>query len=235
MSQPELNKSEYRVEACKFHVVKPWIMHKHYAKRCPSVSFAFGLYRKNENNLLGICTFGNAIPMQMRRGVCGIDYSDFVYELNRVCLEEGMPKNTASFLVSKSLRLLPRPKIIVSYSDMAQSHHGYIYQACNFIYTGKAHTQKDVKIRGREHLHSRTIMDEFGRVRNRVKLLKEKYGDDFYYEQRPVKHRYVYFCGENDWVERAKSCLKYSKTEYPKGDNKRYVMDRIPEFCLNNE
>ena len=78
-------------------------------------------------------------------------------------------------------------------------------------------------------------MDEFGRVKNRVKLLKDKYGDDLYYEQRPVKHRYVYFCGDNNWIEKAKSCLKYSKTEYPKGDNKRYAMDRIPEFCLNNE
>ena len=38
--------------------------------------------------------------------------------------------------VSKCLKLLPRPMIIVSYSDTRQGHNGYIYQATNWIYTG---------------------------------------------------------------------------------------------------
>jgi hypothetical protein len=158
----------------------------------------------------------------MRRGVCGEQFQDIVYELNRLCLNEPHPKNTASFFVSRCLKLLPAPKIVISYSDMAQGHHGYVYQACNFIYTGISHIQKDVKIRGLEHKHSRTIMDEFSYTKNRVKLLKEKYGSDLYYETRPPKHRYVYFVGNKKQKNEMWKCLRYKICEYPKGENKRY-------------
>jgi hypothetical protein len=33
----------------------PWILQKHYAKRLPSISYAFGLYENND--LVGIVTY----------------------------------------------------------------------------------------------------------------------------------------------------------------------------------
>lgn len=216
-----MNKVDWVVKPIPNDYTKEWMLKKHYAHRRPSVSFAYGLFDKS-SLLQGICTFGNAIPMQMKRGVCGIEYQDIVYELNRLCLNEPLPKNCASFLVSQSLKQLPKPKIIVSYSDMAQFHHGYIYQATNFIYVGISHIQMDVKIRGKEHLHSRTIMDEFAFTKNRVKLLKEKYGDNLYYEQRPPKHKYIYFVGNRKQIRGMRKNLKYQILPYPKGNNKRY-------------
>ena len=38
---------------------------------------------------------------------------------------------------------LPPPAIVISYSDSGVSHHGYIYQASNFIYTGTTGAKKE--------------------------------------------------------------------------------------------
>lgn len=203
-----------------------WFLKKHYARRKPCISYAYGLF--NNNSLVGVCSYGNALTAQLTRGICGEEYKRNVFELNRLCIEDGLPKNTASYFVSRTLKLLPGNKIIVSYSDMAQGHHGYIYQACNFIYTGVSHQQMDWKIRGKEHLHSRTIMDEFPYQKDRIKRLKEKYGDLMYQELRPPKHRYIYFVGDKKWIKKARGALLYQICPYPKGDNYRYDSSYSP-------
>ena len=111
----------------------PWIMQKHYAKRLPSISYAFGLYENNE--LIGVVTYGIPASNNLCEGICGKDYKEFVIELNRLCLLNN-DKNQSSFLVGNSIKMLPKPKIIVSYADTAQGHVGYVYQATNFLFTG---------------------------------------------------------------------------------------------------
>ena len=51
-------------------------------------------------------------------------------------------------LVGRSLRLLPKPSVVVSYADTAQGHVGYVYQAANFIYTGLSAKRTDWKKTG---------------------------------------------------------------------------------------
>jgi hypothetical protein len=223
----KFDKKQYKVLEIPEMDTRPWVLKKHYARRRPSISYAFGLFR--DNILVGVATFGNAIPMQMKWGICGKQFGDIVYELNRVVLNDDLPKNSASFLISRCLKMIGNPKIIVSYSDMAVNHHGYIYQACNFIYTGISHRQMDVKIRGKEHLHSRTIMDEFAFTPDRVRLLKEKYGDDLYYQMRPPKHRYVFFVGNKTEKKLLRKSLLYEQFDYPKGTNKKYDSSFTPE------
>lgn len=58
-----------------------------------------------------------------------------VLELNRLWVDDRLPRNTESWFVARSLRLLP-PRIIVSYADLAQGHSGYVYRALNFDYAG---------------------------------------------------------------------------------------------------
>lgn len=93
--------------------------------------------------------------------------------------------------------------IVVSYSDMAMNHHGYIYQACNFIYTGctKERTDKYVPNGG----HSRHYR-------------KDENAE--YRVLRSAKHRYVYFCTNNKNLKlKWESELRYPIQPYPKGDN----------------
>tara|TARA_R100000951_G_scaffold16046_1_gene12658 strand:+ start:329 stop:1009 length:681 start_codon:yes stop_codon:yes gene_type:complete len=210
---------------------KEWLLKKHYLKRLPSISYAFGLY---ENKLLvGVCTFGNAVPMQMKKSICGEKYMHLVYELNRLCTNDNLPKNSNSYFVSKCFSMLPKPLIIVSYADKSVGHNGYIYQACNFIYTGKSHTQKDWVLKGFENKHSRTLMDEFAFTKDRIQKLKEKYGDKLYQVQRQPKHRYVYFLGSKTQKKMFNKSANFTKQQYPKGKNKKYDASYNPNIQLS--
>ena len=211
---------KFEVKKIKNEETKEWLLYKHYLKRMTSISYAFGLF--DNNILVGVCTFGNAIPLQMKKSICGDQYMDIVYELNRLCLNEDLPKNTASFFVSSCIKKLPKPTIVVSYADKSIGHTGYVYQACNFYFTGESHTQKDWVLRGSEHLHSRTLMDEFAFEENRVQKLKDKYGDRLYQIERPPKNRYVLFWGTKKQKNQLKKATLFEEKPYPKDINTRY-------------
>ena len=209
--------SGVKVLPIQSYEAEPWLLKKHYAKRFPPISFAFGLYE--ETVLVGVCTYGMPSSATLREGIAGAENAKFVLELNRLCIESNN-KNAASFLVGRSLRLLPKPSIIVSYADTAQNHVGYVYQACNFIYTGLSAKRTDWKIKGMEHLHSQTIVDMSKNIDgSRVEFMREKFGDDFYLLERSRKHRYIYVTGKNKTLVNA---IKYTQQPYPKGESKRY-------------
>jgi hypothetical protein len=191
-----------------------WLIQKHYAKRIPSISYAFGLFVNND--LIGVVTYGMPASPNLCIGICGKDHSEKVLELNRLCLMQN-EKNQSSFLVSNSIKLLPKPTIVVSYADTEQGHVGYVYQATNFIYTGLSAIRTDWTIKGMEHKHSRHIGEGLD-----LEQLKEKYKDDFYYKPRSRKHRYIYFHGTKNDKKVLLSKFLYKSEPYPKGDSKKY-------------
>lgn len=187
----------------------PFLLNIHYAKRIPSISYCFGLFYKEE--IVGIVSYGTPPSSALRVGVAGKENSQNVLELNRLCLKNNL-KNEASFLVSKSLKMLPKNKIIVSYADISQGHVGYVYQACNFKYYGLSAKRTDWKVRGMEHLHGQTIADISRGEKNRAEYMREKFGDNFYLKERPRKHRYIYITGKKPNY----SIIKYKQGNYPK-------------------
>jgi hypothetical protein len=190
-----------------------FILNIHYAKRWPSISHAFGLFKEGE--LVGIVTYGTPPSSTLRMGVAGKDNISKVLELNRLCLKDNQ-YNEASFLVSKSLKMLPKPSIVVSFADISQQHIGYVYQACNFTYHGLSAKRTDWKVKGMEHKHGHTIADEFRGVENRAEAMRQKYGDDFYLQPRPRKHRYIYIVGSKKDKKRLYQQIKYATLAYPK-------------------
>lgn len=190
-----------------------YILNIHYAKRWPSISFAYGLYI--EGVLCGVVTYGTPPSSTLRKGVAGEEFSGSVLELNRLCLKYNR-KNEASFLVGNSLKLLPKQRIVVSFADTNQNHKGYVYQATNFIYCGLSAKRTDWKVKGKEHLHGQTVADEFRGVPNRAQAMREKYGDDFYLAPRPRKHRYIYIVGNKKFKKKVLANLKYKTYDYPK-------------------
>jgi hypothetical protein len=196
--------------------VEPWLLEKHYAKRMPSISYAFGLYE--DDVLVGVCTYGTPSSTHLRNGIAGEENSEYVLELSRLCIES-KNKNAASILVGRSLQMLPKPSIVVSYADTEQNHVGYVYQACNFIYTGLSIKKKDWAVKGMEHLHGQTIADISRGQEKRLDFMKEKFGDDFYMKERARKHRYIFVTGKN---KKLKAAIRYPSEPYPKGESKRY-------------
>jgi hypothetical protein len=60
--------------------------------------------------------------------------------------------------------------------------------------------------------------------------MREKYGDDFYLEDRPRKHRYVYACGSRKQRAAMLAALRYTVEPYPKGESRRYNADAAIEL-----
>ena len=206
------------VSQIKSFEAAPWLLEKHYAGRIPPISFAFGAYDKG--NLIGVVTYGIPASATLRAGICGSRWSQSVIELNRLVCENH--PNIASQLVGRSLQMLPKPSIVVSYADTEQGHIGYVYQACNFIYTGLSAKRTNWKIKGLEHLHGQTIADMSKGQKDRANWMRQKFGDDFYLEDRSRKHRYIFFVGSR--MDKKNMCkdLAYQTAPYPKGESRRY-------------
>lgn len=191
----------------------PFLLDIHYAHRLPSISYSYGLFENKK--LVGVCTYGSPPSPSLRRGLAGDRYKNIVMELNRLCLLNNK-KYEASILVSKSLKMLPKPLIIISFADTNQNHLGVVYQATSFLYCGLSAIRSDLKIKGMEKLHSISIMDKYRGVPHRCKRIKEDFGDRVYYEKRPRKHRYVKLLGSKKQRKLMVKALKYKLEPYPK-------------------
>lgn len=211
---------KYKVTSIGTSECKEWLLKKHYLKRMTSFTYSFGLF--DDGKLVGVCTFGNAIPMQMKKSICGEKHMDLVYELNRLVTNDNLDKNANSFFISQCFKKLPKPLIVVSYADKSVGHNGYIYQATNFYFTGESHTQKDWKLKGKEDKHTRTLFDEFAFEEDKLEKLKAKYGNDLYQVERPPKNRYVMFLGSKTQKKKFFKDKLFDIKPYPKGNNTRY-------------
>ena len=185
---------------------REFLLPLHYSGRTPSISHAFGWYIKER--LVAVCTFGKPASNTLCFGVCGEEHSHQVFELNRLCRVDDLEEQLSSFVSACLRRLRGDHLIIVSYSDTEMKHHGYIYQACNFIYTGVTKERTDKYTEGNKH--SRHYKEE-----NQTGLRKV----------RSAKHRYIFFCTHNarekkEWMSK----LKYPVLPYPKGDNENYIL-----------
>lgn len=209
---------EYTIKKITYEETKDMILNMHYAKRMPSISFAFGLYKQDKQ--LGIVTYGKPASPFLMRGVLGEEFSSKVYELNRLVLIEGLPRNTASYFVSKTLKLLSSNDLcIVSYSDTGMHHNGYIYQALNFKFTGttKARTDKYTP-KGKHSRHYDSTLDSHLRV------------------YRTPKNRYVYFACNKRTKKIYEQALKYPILPFPKGENRNYTLGtEQPRIVFNSK
>ena len=187
-----------RIMPIKTSETSEWLLKKHYAKRLPSISWAYGLYE--DSVLMGVVTYGKPASPSLCDGICGKEYSHYVYELNRLVVGS-LAKNASSILVGRSLNLLPKPLVIVSYADTGQGHVGYIYQATNWLYTGKTVERTDIWT----DTHSRHYTK--GETRRKF---------------RSAKHRYVQFIGDRRFKKKMAKALNYKVCPYPKGESKRY-------------
>lgn len=180
-----MSKVELRVDWCDYKAAKFAVMNWHYSKRMPMPPLiTLGVW---ENSLfVGSVIFargntpslGSPYDLQMMQ-VC---------ELVRIALRQH--QSPVSEIGSKCIRLLklqnPGLKLIVSFADPAEGHHGGIYQAMNWVYCGKSAPDKQYYFDGRWQ-HSREIRGGAFGQRRKIKD----------YSGLPTrvaegKHRYIY-------------------------------------------
>jgi len=204
-------KDKYKVQSIKAELVKEWFLKKHYAHRVPSISFCFSLLDEN-NIIVGVCSFG--VPPNYVEMRAWEPYE--LLELNRLVTNDNLERNATSYFVSKCLSMLPKPKVIISYADLQKGHHGYIYQATNWIYTGiggignKIYIMKDGSERHQRHENKidPELIDKI--------------------ETTTGKARYYYFVADKRTKRKLNAKLRYKKLPYPKGDNKKYDASYSP-------
>jgi len=136
----KFNLSLFQVKEITQEEIKPWLLEKHYAKILPSsIRYRFGLFYNEK--IYGVCCFAtgarafnnSSLFFDIRK----CKYIIPIIELARLVVLDNLPKNVLSRFVSLCLkRIKENPCCIVSYADSNMTHHGYIYQATNWIYTG---------------------------------------------------------------------------------------------------
>lgn len=206
--EQESNGVDRYVRRVAYDEVKPFLLGIHYARRMPNITDAFGLFLGGA--LIGVVTFGVPASRPLCIGIAGVENEKNVLELNRLCLlPEHNGNNNASFLISRALKQLPNKTFVVSYADTAWTHIGYIYQACNFLYTGLSAKRNDTY--QPNGLHPRAY---------------DKNNHSDLMQSRSQKHRYIYLVGNKSTRRIMLRELRYPIIkEYPKGTEKRYNVD----------
>ena len=203
-----------KVEQIPTKEAKPWILKKHYAHRMPCVQYSFGLFV--DQALRGVVAYGPTCrALNKGYSAFGEEKEINSFELVRLCIEHEN-KNAASFLVGNSLKMLPRPSLVVSYADANVGHVGYVYQSTNWLYCGvTSKRRKFLDVNGKD-VHERTLVSRYGTSSSGV------IPKDITIEEQEGKHKYIYICGNKSDKKKLLSCLLYPTFPYPKGESKRY-------------
>ena len=120
---------------------------------------------------------------------------DKCLELRRLVCIDDTPKNTESYFIGQTFKLLRKTtdkEVIVSFADQHHGHTGVIYKATNFDYLGETGKGRILMVDGKE-MHSRSLnqLDRpYGRELNR----RYKAGDEnIFWKNTEPKHIYVYY------------------------------------------
>jgi|TARA_B100001094_G_scaffold262060_1_gene263089 hypothetical protein len=120
---------------------------------------------------------------------------DKCLELRRLVCIDDTPKNTESYFIGKTFKLLKQTtdkEVIVSFADQHHGHTGVIYKATNFDYLGETKPGRILMVDGKE-MHSRSLnqLDRpYGRELNR----RYKAGDEnIFWKNTKPKHIYTYY------------------------------------------
>ena len=115
------------------------IRNNHYSHTIVNNSYAYyGLFYKDV--LVGASSWGYALNPSSGKNIIPETANDEYMELNRLWVDDCMPRNTESQYISGCIKLIKHhyPKVgwIQSFADERCGGKGVMYQACNFVYVG---------------------------------------------------------------------------------------------------
>jgi hypothetical protein len=202
------------VEPLSKAVCESFVPTKHYSRRASIFWRGFGLIENGR--VEGVVVYGQPSPPIQKHAFSDRDFR--LYELSRLVIQT-TSKNSASFLVGNSLRMLePQPCAVVSYADMEQGHCGYVYQATNWLFTGATKSHDKAYVVNGKRVHPMTLRDQG--ITNPTAWAKE---NGIAMVPPEPKNRYFYLVGNRKQKAAMRSKLNYPVIpEYPKCEPKRY-------------
>lgn len=130
---------EIELKVIPASIANSFVKAHHYSgKVVPNSNLHFGAFL--DGKLHGVMSYGPSLCKANMLGIVeGTKWNEFL-ELNRMAFDDYLPRNSESYCIGKSLRLIkkhaPQIKWVVSFADGCQCGDGTIYRASNFILTG---------------------------------------------------------------------------------------------------
>lgn len=180
---------ELTVGKCTYEAAHYAVTHWHYSRVLP-VGKLVRVGAWERGRYIGCVLFGRGATPNLGRPY-GMTQTECC-ELVRVALDRH--DAPVSQIVAAALRELRRTnpglRLVVSFADPAQGHHGGIYQAGNWIYTGPAEAGKRFfRIHGKL-VHPRSVGAAGGR--QTIEWVRTHMDPNAEHVAVPDKHRYVY-------------------------------------------
>lgn len=129
---------EIELKVIPAKIANDFIKKHHYSgKVVPNSTLHFGAFL--DGKLHGVMGYGASINKKGTMNLVeGTGWNEFI-ELNRMAFDEYLPRNSESYCIAKSIKLIkknaPQIKWIISFADGTQCGDGTIYRASNFVLT----------------------------------------------------------------------------------------------------
>lgn len=197
-------KCDWATHAAALYAVRHW----HYSRRMPRCkTVKVGVWE--DGKFIGVVIFSRGATPQLGKPY-GLKQTELC-ELTRIALTTHA--TPVSRIVRFAIKLLqsqsPGLRLIVSFADPDRGHHGGVYQAGNWIYTG-ARATHCYKIHGKL-VHSRTIHITYGSGSQKMSWLRSNVDPHAERVIQTAKHRYLMPLDEAMRVRAQSLALPYPK------------------------
>ena len=130
---------EIDIRVIPYSIATPFVKEHHYSGTVVNNSQVhFGAFL--DDRLHGVMSYGPCIDKTRMIGLVKNTTRDGFLELNRLAFDDYLPRNSESYCIGRTLRMIKKnaPQVIwvVSFADGCQCGDGTIYRASNFILTG---------------------------------------------------------------------------------------------------
>lgn len=155
--------SELKLDWATHEAAKFAVEHWHYSQCLPAgKSVKVGVWE--DGKFIGVVIFSRGATNHIGSPY-GLEQTE-VCELTRIALRQH--QTPVSRIMSIAIKFLhrqsPGMRLVVSYADPLQGHHGGVYQANGWIYTGATKAQQGVIVNGKE-MHKRSANAKFGTIK----------------------------------------------------------------------
>lgn len=151
---------EIIVKVIPSKIANSFIKKHHYSGKVVNNScLHFGAFL--DGRLHGVMSYGPSLDKsKILRLVEGTGWNDYL-ELNRMAFDDYLPRNSESYCISQSIRLIkknaPHIKWIISFADGCSCGDGTIYRASNFVLTDIKKNYNLVQLPSGEKIHKMTL------------------------------------------------------------------------------
>ena len=178
------------VAPCTYEAAKHAVMNWHYSQQMPAGKLLrYGVWESDR--FAGAVLYGRGATPQLGSPY-GLDQTE-ICELVRVALRSGHATATSA-VIARTMKLLkhgnPGLRLIVSFADTMQGHHGGIYQAGNWIYCGQSLHHR-IRLHG-VLIHPRSLGAKYGPGGQSIPWLRARVDPCAERVNVPGKHRYLY-------------------------------------------